>query len=294
VHSAISAVNLGATKYLPKPFDADLFVRTVTEEVHRRVRRQDLTGYNRRLDAALDGLWMAYQPIVSYSEARPHAYEALLRTTADVDGPTEVLELAEKTHRLFDLGRRVRATVARDVSALPPGVLMFVNLHPADLEDPELYDAASPLSLHAGRVVLELTERASVTHDASLERHISALHALGYRLAVDDLGAGYAGLTTLARVKPEYVKLDGSLVRDVDTSTTNQIVIKSIMLLAQQLDMRVVAEAIETPAELKTLRLLGLEYLQGYLLARPARPFVSIDAAQLQRPLPAFVPVASA
>lgn len=285
VSSAISAVNLGAMKYLPKPFEAEHFVRAVVEGVHRRARGEDVETLNHRLDAALAGLWMAYQPIVSYTERRPHAYEALLRTsTPGVKGPPEVLELAEKTHRLFDLGRRVRAAVARDLEHLATDQLLFVNLHPADLEDPELYDAASPLSAHARRVVLELTERASVTHDETLDQHIAALHALGYRVAVDDLGAGYAGLTTLARVKPEYVKLDGSLIRDVDRSKTNQAVISSLMLLAQQLEMQVIAEAIETPTELATLRRLGVEYLQGYLFARPGKPFVGIDETQFLPP----------
>ncbi len=281
VTSAISAVNLGAMKYLPKPFEAEQFVHAVVEAVHRRARAEDVEALSLQLDAALAGLWMAYQPIVSYSERRPHAYEALLRTSAaGVKGPGEILELAEKTHRLFDLGRRVRAAVARDITQLADDLLVFVNLHPADLEDPELYDAASPLAAHASRVVLELTERASVAHDETLDLHIAALHALGYRVAVDDLGAGYAGLTTLARVKPEYVKLDGSLIRDVDSSKTNQAVVTSLVLLAQQLDMLVIAEAIETPAELATLRRLGVEYLQGYLFARPGKPFVGIDDSQ--------------
>lgn len=278
--SAITAVNLGATGYLPKPFANEALLQAVLEGVRRRGTEASLAGANARLDAALQGLWMAYQPIVSWARRGPHAYEALLRTTAPgIRGPGDVLALAEQTRRLFELGRHTRNRAAQDLAQLDPDVLLFVNLHPADLEDPELYAPHAPLSAFAHRVVLELTERASVTHDETLDEHLRALHALGYRLAVDDLGEGYAGLTTLARVRPEYVKLDGSLVRGLGQSRANRAIISGVMSMAEELDMRVIAEAIETPEELASLRALGVDFLQGYLFARPARPFCGVDPA---------------
>jgi len=88
IESAISAIDLGVHKYLPKPFDVDVFVETVADAVKRRVGSEDLSSLHRRLDRALEGLWMAYQPIVEFSRQRPLAYEALLRTTAtEVKGP---------------------------------------------------------------------------------------------------------------------------------------------------------------------------------------------------------------
>ena len=278
IESAISAIDLGVHKYLPKPFDIDVFVTTVSEAVKRRVGSDDLASLHRRLDRALEGLWMAYQPIVEFSKSRPLAYEALLRTTTpEVKGPPDVLELAEKTGRLFDLGRAIRRSVANELPMLAEGVDVFVNLHPADLKDPELYEGSSPLAAFARRVVLEITERASVTHDDALTRHIEALRALGYRVAVDDLGAGYAGLTTLARVQPEFVKLDGSLVRDIDTSGVNQLIVAAVVDLAKRMGLRVIAECIETGPELATLCDLGVDLMQGYYFAKPGKPFVSID-----------------
>lgn len=286
IESAISAIDLGVHKYLPKPFDIDVFVRTVTEAVKRRVGSDDLPSLSRRLDRALEGLWMAYQPIVEFSKQSPLAYEALLRTsTSEVKGPPEVLHLAEKTGRIFDVGRAIRRAVARDLAQLTPGVECFVNLHPADLEDPDLYDASAPLSAFASRVVLEITERASVAHNEALNNHVQRLRELGYRLAVDDLGAGYSGLTTLARVQPEFVKLDGSLVRDIDSSSVNQLVVTAVLALSNDLGLRVIAEAIETSEEVGMLRSLGVDLMQGYLFARPAKPFVGIA-------FPASVPVA--
>ena len=278
IESAISAIDLGVHKYLPKPFDVDVFVLTVSEAVKRRVGSDDLSSLHRRLDRALEGLWMAYQPIVEFSRQRPLAYEALLRTAApEVKGPGEVLELAEKTGRLFDLGRAVRHSVARELPSLAREIDVFVNLHPADLEDPELYQPGSPLTAFANRVVLEITERASVAHDEDLNKHIDRLRALGYRVAVDDLGAGYAGLTTLARIQPEFVKLDGSLVRDIDSSGVNQLIVAAVVDLSSQMGLRVIAECIETAQELTMLRALGVDLMQGYYFAKPARPFVRVE-----------------
>ncbi len=275
LESAISAIDLGVHKYLPKPFDVDVFMNTVCEAVKCRMGSEDLTSLGRRLDRALEGLWMAYQPIVEVSKRRPLAYEALLRTTApDVKGPPEVLSMAEKTGRLFDLGRCIRRAVAAELPKLPDGVDVFVNLHPADLADPELFDPTAPLTAFARRVVLEVTERAQIAHDATLNAQIDGLRSLGYRVAVDDLGAGYAGLTSLARIQPEFVKIDGSLVRDIDTSRVNQLIVAAVLDLSTRLGLQVIAEAIETEPEYATLQLLGVELMQGYFFARPAKPFV--------------------
>jgi EAL domain-containing protein (putative c-di-GMP-specific phosphodiesterase class I) len=277
VESAISAVDHGAAKYLQKPFDVDHFANVVTEAVARRVGAAELPALHRRFERALSKLWVAHQPIVRCASGSTLAYEALLRCTAEeISSPGDVLELAERTCRIFDLGRAIRGLVARDLEKLDPAVLSFVNLHPVDLEDPELYSSSAPLAKHASRVVLEVTERASVSHSNSLDEHMRELRAMGFRIAVDDLGAGYAGLTTFARVKPEFVKLDASLVRNIDAASVQQVVVSAVRDLARELDAQVVAEAIETVRERDTLRSLGIDIMQGYYFARPARPFVRI------------------
>ncbi len=272
LESAISAVDLGALRYLQKPFEVDHFLSVVTEAVALRVGSADRSSLERRLDRALEHVFMVYQPIVRGSTII--AYEALLRSSApEIAGPLEVLELAERTNRVFDVGRLVRAKVAADLESLDENLLCFVNLHPLDLEDPELASPEAPLVAHAHRVVLEVTERASITHLASLDERLLALRALGFRIAVDDLGSGYAGLTTFARVRPEFVKLDASLVRDIDARSTQRLVVSAVCDLARDLQSVVVAEAIENPRECEALRELGIEVMQGYYFARPAEPW---------------------
>lgn len=276
--TAIAAVDHRAFRYIQKPFDMHSLISTVREAMAERTVAVDVSALSKKLDLALEHLWMAYQPIVQVTSRSTHAYEALLRTTApDIKGPPAILELAEKTHRLHDLGRAIRARVATDLAALDSGTLAFVNLHPSDLEDEELYRPDSPLAPFSARVVLEITERASVAHMEDLDQHIKNLRELGFRVAVDDLGAGYAGLTTFAKVQPEFVKLDGSLVRDIHQNQVQRVVVSSVMTLAKELKSHVIAECIETSDELAALRGLDVDLMQGYLFAKPSKPFV--DAA---------------
>lgn len=163
---------------------------------------------------------------------------------------------------------------------MPPGVEVFVNLHAYDIADEELASPEAPLSRFASRIVLELTERASLDRVKDAKARIQTLRALGFRIAIDDLGAGYAGLSWLATFVPEVVKIDMGLVRDVDKDATRQRVICSLLELCRQLDIRVVLEGVETEAERNAIVWLGGDVMQGYHFARPGRGFgqVSVGA----------------
>jgi EAL domain-containing protein (putative c-di-GMP-specific phosphodiesterase class I) len=104
---------------------------------------------------------------------------------------------------------------------------------------------------------------------------LAELRRIGFRIAIDDLGAGYAGLTSFAALEPEFVKLDMSLIRDIDSQPTKEKLVRSMTLLCKELGMMVVAEGVETPRELEVLVAIGVDLVQGYLLARPAKAFPS-------------------
>src|SRR5262249_7747473 len=155
-------------------------------------------------------LWMAYQPIVDAASGRIFAYEALVRTRTGVfPHPGALLEAAEQLSRLADLGRWIRRGVA-GVPA-PGAVRLFGNLHPPELADADLVEPGAPLSRIAKRVVLEITERAALAEIPDCEKRVAALRGLGFRIAIDDLGAGYAGLSSLAALGADVVKLDMAL-----------------------------------------------------------------------------------
>lgn len=286
VQSAIEAVELGAVRYLPKPIDPDALRRVVAvaasstgvaevtsaREESEKCRTQD----EHELSSALSTLWMAYQPIVSWAERRVIAYEALVRNEEPkLMRPDLLFDRAEKVHRLADLGRAIRARVARDAVQLPDRACLFMNLHVRDLRDERLYDALEPLGSVAPRTVLEITERASLSAIPDLPSCIQRLRTLGFRIAVDDLGAGYAGLNSISLLQPDVVKLDMGLIRGVDSNTTNLRLVRSMIDVCRELGAKVVCEGVETAGERDALVDAGADLLQGYLFARPARPFAT-------------------
>jgi EAL domain-containing protein (putative c-di-GMP-specific phosphodiesterase class I) len=120
-------------------------------------------------------------------------------------------------------------------------------------------------------VVLEITERSSLDKLDNVQQRVAALRRMGFRIAIDDLGAGYAGLTTFAQLEPEIVKLDMSLVRDVHTNGTKRKVVRSMTQLAREIGAMVVAEGVENEDELATVVDLGCDFVQGFYFARPER-----------------------
>lgn len=284
--TAARAVELRAFRYLLKPIDPGRLAETVRAalvELDAARRQRKLAAQLDRpkaelieapFELALGGLWVALQPIVALDSRSTYAWEALMRTTATgLARPDEILAAATALGRMPELARAMRrltATVARD---LRRNTSLFVNLHPVDLLDPLLYEDAEPLAEYADRYVLELTERADLDTIPDLDDRLARLRKRGYRIAIDDLGAGYAGLTALARVKPDVVKLDMSLVRNVDSNPTQRAVVRSLTDLCANLDLKLVAEGIETPGERDTLKVMGINLMQGYHFGRPGRGF---------------------
>jgi EAL domain-containing protein (putative c-di-GMP-specific phosphodiesterase class I) len=291
LESAVAAIEYGAFRYLLKPVAPAALLDVVERgvRVHRlaRVRREaamvreldgkpigDRAGLEARFASAIAKLWVAAQPIVSWSARQIFAYETLLRTDEPtLRSPIDFFDAAERLGRAPELGRLIRARLAAQMLESPPPAPLFVNLHPSDLEDPELYADEGALTPFARQVVLEITERAALDRIHELGTRVTRLRELGYRIAIDDLGAGYAGLTSFAQLEPEVVKVDMSLVRGIDRSAVKQKLVRSIIALCTELGIHLIAEGIETPAERDTLIALGGDLCQGYLFARPDRGF---------------------
>jgi EAL domain-containing protein (putative c-di-GMP-specific phosphodiesterase class I)/CheY-like chemotaxis protein len=294
VRTATDAVEYGAFRYLIKPVPAAALAAVVGRAANigqlarskreyveafgsGRFRVGDRAGVDAMLDRALSSLWMAYQPIVRATDSSVFAYEALMRADEPMlPHPGAVLDAAERGGRLEDVGRAVRDSVVVGARTAPEGWLFFVNLHPEDLLDETLYLVGSPFASLAPRVVLEVTERASLDHVVGLHDRIAALRALGFQIALDDLGAGYAGLTSFTQLEPEFVKLDMSLVRDIHLNPIKRKIVRSMVQLCQDMGKRIIAEGIESIAERDVVADLGCDLLQGYFFAKPGRPFPSV------------------
>jgi EAL domain-containing protein (putative c-di-GMP-specific phosphodiesterase class I) len=292
--TAMKAVEHGALRYLRKPVEPALLRGLAQDAVRLRqiaklkrlavelygiaaTRESGLRELGRRFERALTKLHMAYQPIVRWSDRTIIAYEALVRTEEPtLARPDDLLAAADALGRTHDLGRAIRHSVALSEEVTASDACVYVNVHPRDLEDEDLYSSVSPLARIAMRVVLEITERASLDSISNISGKLNKLRGFGYRLALDDLGAGYAGLASFAKVQPEVVKLDMSLVRGVDKEPTKQKIIRGMAAVCDDLGMLVITEGVETSQECETLVGLGWDVFQGYLFAKPGKAFPEV------------------
>lgn len=289
VATATAALEVGASRHISKPLQCAELVLAIESAVAERLRAkqrdaafdlQRLLGVEKRktadlqiaLDDVFGSFWMAYQPIVRASTGGLFACEALLRSSDPrLPTPLAVLDAAEKLHEIHALGRIVRERAAAPFLAAQVGTVLFVNLHSRDLLDDALFAPDAPLSAMAHRVVLEITERAPLTDIDDLARRIADLRAMGFRLAIDDLGAGYAAMWALTVMEPEIVKIDMSLVRGVDQNPTKRSIVQHLVAMSHDSGALVVAEGVETEAERLALVSLECDFLQGYLLGRPVK-----------------------
>jgi EAL domain-containing protein (putative c-di-GMP-specific phosphodiesterase class I) len=291
IDTAQQAIEHGAFRYITKPVQLKQLEGTVRAAVQlRQVARLKADalrlydgggrGFAERASAqtsferALGTLWMAYQPIVWGATRTLFGYEALLRSNEPtLPNAGALLDTAERLGRQTELARAVRANAAESMARDADRGVLFVNLHPMDLADDMLSSPEAPLTAIADRVVLEITERASLESVPQVRERVALLRTLGFRIAIDDLGAGYAGLTSFAHLEPEIVKLDMSLVRNVQSSPTKRRLIGSMIGLCKDMRILVVGEGVETTDERDALVDLGCDLLQGFLLSRPGPPF---------------------
>jgi EAL domain-containing protein (putative c-di-GMP-specific phosphodiesterase class I)/ActR/RegA family two-component response regulator len=289
--TAVQALEHGAIHYLTKPLQMPLLEGMLDKAI--RLRRMtefrlraaevlgrdpphaaDRSGLEMSFRRMLGTLWAAFQPIVDARTKGCIGFEALLRSDEpSLPHPAAVLEAAKRLGQLEAVGRAMRDRVAEVFNVDQRSELLFVNLHVADLLDPHLLSPNSALSKLAPQVVLEITERAVLDGIGDVASRIAALRELGYRVAIDDLGAGYSGLNTFALLEPDYIKLDMELIRDIDQKPMQQRIVRSMITLCRDMGRSAIVEGVETDAEFDVLRTLGCELFQGYLFARPGPGF---------------------
>ncbi|HWL91293.1 MAG TPA: EAL domain-containing protein [Actinomycetota bacterium] len=222
-----------------------------------------------RIEEAIHGevIQIVFQPIMDLADGRIRGVEALTRFMTKPRRSPETWFAEAATHGLLTQLELAAATRAFEhIDRIPEGVYLSVNVSPETLCEPRL--AQMLQALPPGRVVLELTERSPIDYEEA-RAHLAGLRALGCRLAIDDVGSGFSGLGHLVELSPDLVKFDRSLVGDVDTDGTKGKLISRLTSFAAEVGMEIVAEGIETTAELDTLRALDVETGQGFLLGRP-------------------------
>jgi EAL domain-containing protein (putative c-di-GMP-specific phosphodiesterase class I) len=234
-----------------------------------------------------EGLKMVVQPIVDIRTGTAHAYEALARFGQPRAGgsPLHWFALAEELGERAALERACVRQGLELLSSRPHGTSLSLNLSaPVLLEESTmtmLYDAGDSLAENLSGLIIEITEETLVHSDMELLNAIAPLRARGARLAVDDMGAGYSGLRQITTVLPSYLKLDRSLVSDIDSDKDRAALVGALAGYSKQVGSLLVAEGVETEAELDAIRRLGVPLVQGFYFSRPAPPWPEISIGGL-------------
>lgn len=226
-----------------------------------------------RCDAPLDfDFTMAFQPLVDIDEGRVYGYEALVRGPEGESAAAVLAKVDDRTRYRFDQACRVKAIeIAHRLNAR--GVLS-INFLPNAVYEPEAciqatLAAAERVGWPVSRLCFEIVESESVTDQRHLQNIVASYRAMGMKTALDDFGTGYANLDLLAEISPDMLKIDRQLISDIDASPRKQIVIRHLVDLARHLDIKLVAEGIETLEEARWLYRHGIARQQGYWFARP-------------------------
>jgi EAL domain-containing protein (putative c-di-GMP-specific phosphodiesterase class I) len=212
---------------------------------------------------------VVFQPVVDLKSRKIFAYEALVRSSApEFRSPGDLFDAAVEAECTGELGRLIRELAVDSCSTHP----LFLNIHPAELNEKWVVQPDDPIFQHTEDVYLEITEGVPLSHFRLCQSILREVRGRGVYLVVDDLGAGYSNLKYIADLHPRVVKLDRGLIAGLSRDTRMFKLVSAIVVLCTQLDALVVAEGIETTEEFDAVREAGAHYGQGYLLARPAFP----------------------
>ncbi|MDF2962368.1 MAG: RNase stability modulator [Paenibacillus sp.] len=225
-----------------------------------------------------------YQPIVSLKDGAIVGYEALTRGPQNTpfQSPVHLFEYAEREGLLYPLDRLARETAIRGAFFSKGRELLFINI-PADiLQDPQFASGKTMELLQARglnpcNVVFEITERSSIEDFRVAKQVLEHYRSQGYRIAIDDAGAGYSSLQAIAELQPDFIKVDRSLVQDIHLHKTKEYIMETFVAFAKKLNIEVVAEGIECIEELLYITRMGVNYAQGYLLGKPGLEKSSVD-----------------
>jgi EAL domain-containing protein (putative c-di-GMP-specific phosphodiesterase class I) len=214
----------------------------------------------------------AYQPIVDFHARNIFAHEALVRGINGESAASVLAKVNDKNRYRFDQSCRIKAV--KGAAKLGMLELLSINFLPNAVYQPaacirSTFEAAQKYNFPKERIIFEVVEGENISDRRHLINIFEEYRRFGFRTAIDDFGAGYAGLNLLAEFQPDIVKIDMDLVRNVNASKPKQAIVEGIVYMCRQLGIKVLAEGIETKAERDFLVSSGVDYFQGYLFCKP-------------------------
>jgi EAL domain-containing protein (putative c-di-GMP-specific phosphodiesterase class I)/CheY-like chemotaxis protein len=260
------------------------------DEATRGIQEEREENYTRlvtELDTVLanEQISCVYQPIVSLEDYTVLGYEVLARgpMQSQLHRPDVLFDVARDQGRVEELDRVCRVMAARGGATLPDSALRFINTEPVNLFFRSRSDLfieefvqATPEPLRS-KTVMEITEKSIIDDFGHFREVVTKLRSHGFRIAIDDAGSGYSGLQTIVEVEPDFIKLDISLIRHVDTSIVKQKLVRTLRDFCLDAGITLIAEGIETQEQLQTLLELQIPYGQGFLFAHPGSPYPLLD-----------------
>ena len=273
-------VGHGLAVYNPLLHPERLVERAVEEAVaqaaHLR-RSEELVVLERLQDVLLrERVVTSYQPIKRLEQGTVYGFEALSRGPrgSGLESAEVLFRAAEETGLKVELDRLCRNRALLSSGRIPSSARIFVNTLPATMRDPQFRDRAlidflDKAQVAPDRIVIEITEQEVIENHAILRDTMEDFKVLGMSFAVDDVGAGYSRVDTIAKLGPDFLKIDVNLVHDVHHSRANRAMVKAIIDLAGAINAKVIAEGIEKREEAQVLQAMGVDLGQGYHLARP-------------------------
>jgi len=222
---------------------------------------------------------IVYQPIIDLSNGSILGWEALSRGPKDslFASPLALFDFAEEIGELFALERLCRELSIKNLGEIHEGQLLFLNIHPKTISDPDFTPGATKRILRTCHlsplnVVFEITEKHSLKDFSWFYKTLEHYRKQGFKIAIDDAGAGYSGLWTIAELQPDFIKIDRELVQGIEHNPIKRALMETMVVFANKVGSKIIAEGIETETTLTALIDIGVHYGQGYFLARPAYP----------------------
>jgi EAL domain-containing protein (putative c-di-GMP-specific phosphodiesterase class I)/GGDEF domain-containing protein len=218
-------------------------------------------------------VFIEYHPIIVTKTEEVYGFEALARgVNRELRSPEVLFEVAEEANMVWELSRLLRRRAVEGIiNELRPDQYLFLNIDPHDFDDPA-FRTIEPADLgidDPSRVVLEITERTAIKDYPRFQEYLNHFRERGFRFAVDDAGSGYAGLGSIANLAPDYIKLDISLISNIDTNFLKQNLVETMVNFAESHGAIVIAEGVERREEFETVKSLGVHLTQGFLFHKP-------------------------
>ncbi|OEF95595.1 EAL domain-containing protein [Desulfuribacillus alkaliarsenatis] len=287
-------MHLGFSTIAPPPKQIDRQYYKALKEAYK-ISKRSYNSYPKHISKEFQAIVnnkkieSLFQPIISLDTGAEFGWEALSRGPRQsfFYSPQELFTFAEKTEALFALEKITRELSIQKVGNMQSNHKLFLNVNPTVMNDPEFSKGVtrqllSEYNLSPQQIVFEITERTSIKDFHNFRRTIDHYRNQGYLVAVDDAGAGYSSLQTIAEIRPDFIKLDMSIVRDIDKDMVKKAMVDTFVNLTQKINSQLIAEGIETHSELSVVTKLGVQYAQGYYIGRPSYPKTTVSTESIQ------------